>query len=327
MTHERSFWLRRPTSAAALRALGACAVAAVAIAFLAARESPLSARALLPFEDIDLSSLYLTSLPGEPDRVLFTPNRRKSTVQRDRVEQAGRGYYVRRYGDPARPGLPDRLLLTSRGRGAHLLVPVGALDLGRALATRLPEPGDGGPGALPVSSQLVTVFEDRLFSGVFLELRFPPRPVDEKGVRREYDLVVVRENLVRTTDYLLQPNPRNYRAALVHGTMPAGPFRTRPGTPRELVFAFPEDASDPCEPLWLPVSLFEELGLAWGAEVPTIVDDRWNLAASPTFPESPATPELRARLGRAGGMHLAARLESVPERERLARTLEAFLGS
>ncbi|MCI0585491.1 MAG: hypothetical protein L0323_01465 [Planctomycetes bacterium] len=327
MTHERSFWLRRPTSAAALRALAACSAAAVALAFLAARESPLAARALLPFDDVDLSSIYLTSIPDEPDRVLFTPNRRKSTLQRDRAAQAGSGYYVRRYGDPARPGLPERILLTSRSRGAHLFVPVGALDLAQALAAPLREPRDGGPEPLPVSSQLVTVFQDRLFSGVFLELRFPPRPVDEKGVRREYDLVVVRENLVRTTDFLLQPNPRNYRAALVEGTMPAGLFRTRPGAPRELVFAFPEDASHPCEPLWLPVSLFEELGLAWGGEVPTIVDDRWNLEALPTFPESPATPELRARLGRAGGMHLATRLESEPERERLARTLEAFLGS
>ncbi len=327
MTHERSFWLRRPSPAAALRAVAACSVVAVVLAFLAARRSPLAARALLPFDDADLPSLYLTSIPEEPDRVLFTPNRAKSTLQRDRAEQAGSGWYRRRYGDPARPGLPERHLLTSRSRGAHLLVPIGALDLARALASPVAEPRDGGPEPLPVASELVTVFEDRLYSGVFLDLRFPPRPVDEEGVRREYDLVVVRENLVRTTDFLLQPNPRNYRSALVEGTLPRGPFRTRPGTTRELVFAFPEDPSHPCEPLWLPVSLFEELGLAWGEEVPTIVDDRWDLAAFATLPESPATPELRALLGRVGGMHLAARIESVPERERLAGMLEAFLGS
>ncbi|HKB16639.1 MAG TPA: hypothetical protein VKF62_11270 [Planctomycetota bacterium] len=327
MRHERSFWLRRPTSAAALRALAACAVGAVALAFFAARESPLTARAILPFDEVDLPSLYLTSLPEEPGRVLFTPNRAKSTLQRDRMRQAGSAYYVRRYGDPERPGLPKRILLTSRGRGAHLLVPVGALDLARALAGPVPEPRDGGPEPLPVGSQLVTVFEDRLFAGVFLELRFPPRPVDEKGGRREYDLVVVRENRVRTTDFLLQPNPRNYRAALAKGRMPEGPFRVRDGAPRELVFAFPRDLAHPCEPLWLPVSLFEELGLAWGEEVPTIVDDRWDLAAYPIFPESPATPELRARLGKVGGMQLAARLEGATERERLERSLRAFLGS
>jgi hypothetical protein len=318
--------LRRPSPAAACRALGVCSLGAVALALFASHESPFAARALLPVEEVDLRALYLTSLAQDPARVFVTADRAKSTLSRDRMRQAGVGHWIHRYRDPARPGLPPRILLTNRDRGAHLLVPVGALDLERALADPLPEPAEGGTGPLRVESELVHVFEDRLFAGVFLELRFPARPEDGKGARLDFDLVAVRENRARTTDFLLQPNERYYRAALVKGAMPAGPFRARPGSPRELAFALFEDGS-PAQPLWLPVSLFDELGLAWDEKVPTLVDDRWNLAALPSFPESPAPRERRSLVGRLGAMHLAARLEPEPERGILARSLQAFLDS
>src|SRR6185503_15878798 len=88
-----------------------------------------------------LEPLYLTRL--DEGRVLLTTRRENSTWSRDRASQGGDPYWVRRYTDPARPGLPKRILLTSRSRGAHLLIPLGALDLERALS----EPVDLSPGA------------------------------------------------------------------------------------------------------------------------------------------------------------------------------------
>src|SRR6185503_10373581 len=144
-----------------------------------------------------LEPLYLTRL--DEGRVLLTTRRENSTWSRDRASQGGDPYWVRRYTDPARPGLPQRFLLTSRSRGAHLLVPLGALDLERALSaprSDAPSELDGTPGggaspATPaehaspaelaspaereprVRVELKRVYWNRAFAGIFLHLRFP----------------------------------------------------------------------------------------------------------------------------------------------------------
>src|SRR5262249_44026852 len=148
--------------------------------------------------------LYLTQLTADPARALLTTRRSNSTWSRDQAAQAGDPYWVRRYGDPTRPGLPERILLTSRSRGAHLLVPLGALDLERALSKPLEEPGESDPRPR-VKSSLTQLFWNRSFAGVYLHLRFPEREIVADGSptrkSRDFDLVVMRGDELVTTDF------------------------------------------------------------------------------------------------------------------------------
>ncbi len=320
------WWLRRPSARAALATTALCAALAAAGGWMAALESPLVVRNLLPGEEAGIREVFLTTLIDDPQRVAFTAQRSITTVDRSQDAFAGNRYWIHRYGDPARPELPDRILLTSRKRGARLLVPVGALDLESALAAPVGvEPAaKGGGGSVP--SGLVHLYHDRLFAGTYLELRLPDRERNEQAEPKRFDLVAVRDNRVRTADFLLAPNPRYYRAALIEGSMPKGEFRVSElASGPELVFAFYEDLSRPAESLQVPISIFDELGLAWGDVVPTLVDDRWRLEGLPRYATAPAPPELREQTARMVAIHLAARLESRPERERLARDAAAWV--
>lgn len=320
------WWLRRPSGRAAVASIALCLALAVAAAWLAARESPLYVRNLLPTPSAEAREVFLTHLVDDPQRVLFTTQRSLTTVHRGEDAQAGSRYWVTRYGDPARPELPDRILLTSRSRGARLYVPVGALDLDTALATPVGvEPVKrGGRGSVP--SRLVHLYVDRLFTGAYLELRFPNRERDEKGVPRRFDLIAVRGNRVRTADFVLTPNPRYYHNALIEGTMPHGDLRTSelPAGP-ELVFAFYEDLARDAESLFVPISIFDELGLAWGDTIPTLVDDRWQIEELPRYATAQPPPEVREATARMVAVHLAARLESASERDRLAHEMGEWL--
>jgi hypothetical protein len=321
------WWLGRPSAAAALATALACLGLASAAGWLAARRSPLVARSLLPLASLDAREVFLTTLLDDPQRVMVTTRRSRTTAHRGEAAPAGSRYWIQRYGDPNRPELPDRILLTSRSRGARLLVPVGALDLESALASPVgveEEASNGKGGSVP--SELVHLHADRLYAGTYLELRFPDRERDAQGQPRRFDLVAVRGNRVRSADFALLPNPRYYRAALVEGGMPRGELRASelPGGP-ELVFALYENPARPAESLRLPISLFDELGLAWGDEVPTLVDDRWRIEPLPRYASAPASPALRERVARMVALHVAARLESRAERERLARAVSAWL--
>ena len=321
------WWLRRPSSRAALAATALCVGLAAAGGWLAAQESPLAVRSLLPSLATDVREVFLTTLIDEPLRVAVTTQRSLTSMHRGEDAQAGNRYWIHRYADPARPELPDRILLTSRNRGARLLVPVGALDLESALAVPVGvETADkGGGGAVP--SELVQLYQDRLFAGTYLELRFPDRERDEKGEPRRFDLVAVRGNRVRTADFLLAPNPRYYREALIEGSLPQGDYRVSAvSSGPELVFAFYEDHRRPAESLRVPISIFDELGLAWGAVVPTLVDDRWRLDGLPRYATAPASPERRAAAARMVAIDVAARLGTPPERERLAHDVAAWAG-
>ncbi len=320
------WWLRRPSAREALATTALCVALAAAGGWIAAQASPLVVRNLLPTPAPGAREVYLATLIDEPQRVAFTSQRSRTTVHRGESSLAGNRYWIHRYGDPARPELPDRILLTSRSRGARLFVPVGALDLESALVSPVGvEPAEkGGGGAVP--SELVHLYQDRLFAGTYLELRFPDRERDEKGEPRRFDLVAVRGNRLRTADFLLAPNPRYYRDALIEGGMPQGDFRvSEPASGPELVFAFYEDLARPAESLEVPISIFDELGLAWGEVVPTLVDDRWRLEELPRYATAPATPDLRAATARMVALHLAARVEARPERERLARDVGAWV--
>jgi hypothetical protein len=319
------WWLRRPAARAALASTALCVGLAAAAGWIAAQGSPLAVRSLLPSPAGGVREVFLTTLIDEPLRVAFTAQRENTTVDRSQDSFAGNRYWIHRYADPARPELPDRILLTSRSRGARLLIPVGALDLESALAVPVGvEPADkGGGGAVP--SELVHLYQDRLLAGTYLELRFPDRERDEKAEPRRFDLVAVRGNRVRTADFLLQPNPRYYREALIEGSLPQGEFRVSdPASGPELVFAFYEDLARPAESLRVPISIFDELGLAWGEVVPTLVDDRWRIEALPRYATAPAPAELRATAAKMVAIHLAARVEARPERERLARDVGAW---
>jgi hypothetical protein len=319
------WWLRRPSARTALASTALCVGLAAVAGWIAAHESPLAVRSLLPTSGAGVREVFLTTLIDEPLRVALTTQRDNTSVDRSQDSFAGNRYWIHRYADPARPELPDRILLTSRNRGARLLIPVGALDLESALAAAVGvAPAlKGGGGTVP--SELVQLYQDRLFAGTYLELRFPDREVDEKAEPKRFDLVAVRGNRVRTADFLLQPNPRYYRNALIEGSMPQGEFRlSSPASGPELFFAFYEDSDRPAESLFVPISIFDELGLAWGEVVPTLVDDRWRLEELPRYATAPAPPELRAEAARMVAVQVAARLGERSERERLAHDVAAW---
>jgi hypothetical protein len=320
------WWLGRPSAKAALVSTAACLALAAGIGWLAAQQSPLVVRNLLPTPSAEAREVFLTHLIDQPQRVLFTSQRSLTSVHRGEDAQGGSSYWIHRYGDPARPELPDRILLQSRSRGARLLVPVGALELGSALASPVGiEPAkEGGGGSVP--SRLVHLYVDRLFAGTYLELRFPDRERDENGEPRRFDLIAIRDNRVRTADFVLAPNPRYYRAALIEGDVPHGDLVASelPGAP-ELVFAFYEDLARGAESLQVPISLFDELELAWGDAMPMLVDDRWQIDELPRYETAPASPEIREATAQMVALHLAARFESRSERERLAHEMGEWL--
>jgi len=323
---RESWWLRRPSASRAWVSVLVMAALAAFVSLEASRVSPFAARSLLPLNEVSTRDLYLTTLPEDPQRVLLTTKRRNSTLPRGRTRQAGNPYWIRRYDDPTRPDVPGRILLSSRSRGARLLLPLASLDLERALVTAEPEETRAAGDAKEeqrVRSGLVQVFQDRLFAGIYLELRFPPRELDENGEPIDFDLVCVRDNRVRTVDFLLHPHGRHYRAGIAAGTMPAGDLRVQP-LEDELVFQLFEDPDRPAAPLFVPVSLFDELGLSWGDQVPTLIDDRWRIDTLPEYEPRSPEPEQRIEAARLAALHLAARLESDQERQRIADQARAL---
>jgi hypothetical protein len=320
------WWLRRPSTRAALASTALCLALAAGAGWVAAQQSPLVVRSLLPTPSGEAREVFLTHLIDEPQRVLFTSQRSLTSVHRGEDAQGGSTYWIHRYGDAARPELPDRILLQSRSRGARLLVPVGALELDSALASPVGVEAakEGGGGSVP--SRLVHLYVDRLFAGTYLELRFPDRERDENGEPRRFDLIAIRDNRVRTADFVLAPNPRYYRAALIEGDMPHGELVSNelPGAP-ELVFAFYEDLARGAESLQVPISIFDELELAWGDAMPMLVDDRWQIEELPSYETASPSPETREATARMVALHLAARLEGRPERERLAHQMGEWL--
>lgn len=320
------WWLRPTSPRAALGSLALCLALASLAGWLAARQSPLAVRSLLPLGGTGAREVYLSTLLDDPQRMALTTQRDATTADRGDAALGGNRYWVHRYGDPERPELPERILLTSRRRGARLLVPVAAIDLDSALSTPVGVgPAEKGGGGF-VPRDLVQLYVDRQYRGAYLELRFPDRAQDAKGDPLRFDLVAVRGNQARTSDFVLLPNPRYYRTALIEGSMPGGEYvaSALPDGP-ELAFAFYEDPERPIASLQLPISLFHELGLAWGDEVPTLVDDRWQLDALPRYATTPAPAELREQAARMLALQLAARLDPAPERERLARAVGAWL--
>ena len=324
------WWLRRPSARAALGATAVCVALAGAAAWIAAWASPLAARSLIP-RVRGAREIYLSTLPDDPARVLLVAQRSRSEVRRGEEGPTGARYWIHRYGDPQRPGLPDRILLSSRRRGARLFVPVGALDLESALAATpraaKPAPGRDAPGRAPrIRGALVELYVDRLFAGAYLELRFPERELDAKGEAQRFDLVAIRGNRVRCADFVLTPNPRYYRARLLEGALPHGAFvgnELPPG--RELLLAFYADPSRAPDSLEAPISIFDELGLAWGDVVPTLVDDRWQVEALPRYAPTPPSRAQREAAARLVALDLAARLEASAERDRLARDVGAWV--
>ena len=326
---EGPWWLRRPSGGAAFATTALCLAFASAGGWLAAQWSPLVARNLIPDSVSGVQEIFLSTLPDDPERVLLVTQRSLATIRRGEAAQAGSHYWIHRYGDPARPGLPDRILLSSRSRGARLLVPIGALDLDSAL-TALPEADVvGTPDAHKpprVRTGVVQLYVDRLFAGAYLELRFPDRERDARGDPQRFDLVAIRGNRVRCADFVLTPNPRYYRAELAEGGMPHGEFRVNElPTGPELLFAFHQDLKRPADPLQVPISVFDELGLAWGDVVPTLVDDRWQIERLPRYAKAKADSALRESTARLVAVDLAARIEERSERERLASNLTEWL--
>jgi hypothetical protein len=329
MTVE-SFWSKRTSARRALTTATTVALAGIALAWGATRLSPFSTRSTLALASGELEDLYLTQMASDPARVLMTTRRANSTWTRDQQSQAGDPYWVRRYGDPARPGLPERILLTSRSRGAHLLIPLGALDLERALAEPEEESRDER-GRPVVRRSLTHLYMDRSFAGVFLHLRFPERELAtggaEPGEPIDFDLLIVRGNELCTTDFLLQPNGELYRAALADGLMPTGLLRRNPLVADELVLTLRADSGPAALPLYSPVSLFDELRLCWGDQLGVILDDRWRPEDAVPYALRPPSPEVRARVAWNGALHLAARFEGETERRALERSLATFTDS
>ena len=330
---RRPLWYGRTSARAALLALCALVPIAGIVALFAGRWSPLAARSALRL-DTEARAVFLTTLPDDPARVNVSTKRESTSLDRDEAALGGDPYWIHRYRDPERGGLPERILLTSRSRGARLLLPLGALDLEQALsAARATPPPVNEPvagtavepaRATPiVESALVQLFVDRLFAGLYLELRFPEREIgkDEKAI--DYDLVVVRGNRVRTTDFLLQPNAELYRAALSDGVLPSGPLLRNPSTGDELVYMLSE-TMEPGRPLFVPIPLFDELALAWGEDLSTIVDDRWQAARFPAYESVPPSGETRSWLAWEGQVHLSARIERADESATLAGSIDRF---
>jgi hypothetical protein len=326
---EKTFWSGRPSPERALVTTLLVAALGGALALVATRVSSFSVRSHLELSGAGTDEFFLTPLTHDPARVQVTTRRENSTWTRDQASMAGDSYWVRRYGDPGRPGLPQRILLTSRSRGAHLFVPLGALDLERDLAELVSAeaPAEGQPFLRCSMSQ---VFWSRSFAGLFLHLRFPERPLrtegPEAGKEIDFDLLIVRGNQLLTTDFLLQPNAEFYRALLSDGLMPPGPYR-RNARCDELVQVLRTEPADTGVPLYSPISLFDELRLCWGPKLPHVVDDRWRPEEAPEYAVQPPSPETRKRLGRLGTQHLAARFEDEGERASLARALATFSGS
>lgn len=324
-----SFWSARPTPARALATSALVALLALLVVLGATRLSPFSTRSHLALAGSGLDEFFLTPLAEDPGRVQLTTRRENSTWTRDQASMAGDPYWVRRYGDPARPGLPQRILLTSRSRGAHLFVPVGALDLERDLAEleSAEAPAEGQPH---VRSSLAQIFWSRSFAGLFLHLRFPEREVlstgQQAGEALDFDLVIVRGNELLTTDFLLQPNAKLYRSLLADGLQPPGPYR-RNAASDELVLLLRAEPADTSVPLYAPVSLFDELRLCWGAQLERVVDDRWHPEEAPAYAVRRPSEETRAQVAWHGALHLAARFEDEAERAALARSLARFSGS
>lgn len=324
-----SFWAVSPTRRrAALWTLSSAGLAFV-LAWGAVRLSPFSARSHLPLAASEQDALYLTPLPEDPARALLARRRENSTWARDQGPASGDPYWVRRYADPARPGLPDRILLTSRTRGAHLLVPLGALDLERALAQPNEiepgaETGAGGPPGERLRRSLTRLYWRRSFAGFYLHLRFPKRVTSpEADEELDHDLLIVRENELVTTDFLLQPNGELYGAALADGLMPRGPLRVNPLT-GELVLLMSGDPDRPGTSLYAPVPLLEELRLCWGSQLGSVLDDRWRLDSAAPYELRAPSAAVRARTAWNGALHLAARLESPDERRALHEALTRF---
>lgn len=323
-----SFWLHRPTHARACAVLVGAGLLALLVSRLADGWSPLEVHASLPLAELGMREVYLTPLAEDPARVLLTTRRENSTWTRDAADQRGDPYWIRRYGDPARPGLSQRLLLTSRSRGARLLIPLAALSLEHALS----EPSSAAAESTAnVRISLVQVFLERTFAGVFLELRFPERPAalpgSGAGDPTDFDLVVVRGNRVRATDFLLQPNGIFYRAVIAEGRLPSGPFRRNSATGGEFVFALWETPEVECTPLFVPIALFDELALCWSTGLPTVIDDRWRAEALPDFAVNGPANELRALVTRAASLQIEARLESGEEQLALALAIERLADS
>jgi hypothetical protein len=331
MGSVRGFWCGRPSSAQAFALALGTTLLGGALALVAQRASPFVARSHLQAERGGLEPLYLTPLTEEPGRALLTTRRENSTWTRDRAAQAGDPYWVRRYGDPERPGIPERILLTSRSRGAHLLVPLAALDLERALSSPRAAPAVVAADEARIRVGLCRVYWSRAFHGVYLHLRFPERTLrtggPEAGEELDFDLVVLRGNELCTTDFLLQPNARLYGALLADGLQPEGALRRNPAAGEECVFLMREDEPARAVPLFSPVSLFDELELCWGAALPRVHDDRWPESAAKPFELVPPGPELRTRVRVNGALHLAARLEPAAERRALEEVLRRFGGS
>lgn len=327
-----TFWSRRPSGAQALFVTALVALVAGILSFGASRVTQFVVQSHLRVEQGGLEPLYLTPLQEDPARLLLTSRRENSTWTRDQASQGGDAYWVRRYSDPARAGLPARILLSSRSRGAHLLIPLGALDLERALAEPLETAKtDAQAPDAPwrLRSELKRVYWNRAFAGVFLHLRFPERVRTESGAKADalgFDLLLVQGNRLCTTDFLLQPNAELYRALLADGILPTGPFRSNPATGDEAVILLPEEAPAGGVPLFAPISLIDELGLCWGAQLPTIVDDRFGPASAPAYELRPPAAELRALVARNGALHLAARIEDEAERRALELALARFAG-
>ena len=318
--HESAWWLRHPSpKRAVMWVLGLGAVAAL-VAVGWSRESPTALRSTLPFEHVGAPDVYLTSGLDEPGRMLLTRKRGLSSLQRSDQALAGARYWVHRYRDPQRPGLPERRLLTSRRRGARLYVPVGAVDLERALS-KVTAFAEDAPG---IASQFVYLYEDRAFQGLFLELRFPKRELDAKKQPIRFDIVAVRDGEVRTVDWVLKPYDRYYRAMIAAGRFPSEPARFDRDTPTEAVLMLYEDPKRAPAPLWSPVPLFRELGLAWGGSASTIHDDRWvSHRREPIAVRAPSRDD-RRRLVELASLHLLARFDGEREGAELNRRLSAL---
>ena len=323
MAAANPWWLERPSARSALLSCAIAVALAIGAATLADRLSPLAARSALPLADADVRKVFLSSDASDPARVLATSRRRSTTLSRDRAALGGRRYWLRRYADPARPGVPARRLLSSRSRGARLYLPIAAVDLERVLS-ETPAP----PGALDVRSALVFLYEDRLFQGLFVELRFPLREPDPETEWRRFDLVAVRGSDVRTVDWVLHPYPRFYRDWIAEGRLPdPPPFAKQTNAGRELDFAIYADLESAAAPLWLPISLYDELGLMWGDDLPRLGDDRWQPEQTALLAWQPADLERRVWVWQLLGVHLAARFESGAAQARLERRAAELLGS